>query len=126
MSPEPFNECYVDIGPTIVNGSSIFYTCDASTGEVSAVVYDDQECSDPRISVGGVDYCLSEDEDDDYGDACLEEEACSATEFCTNDGKCRSRSYVFVASRLARLPGSRRTSMAVWSSRRWRRRRCVG
>ncbi|CAM9633276.1 unnamed protein product [Scytosiphon promiscuus] len=82
---EPFNECYVDTSPTALRGLGILYTCDVSTGEVSAAVYDDPECLEIRPYDRGNDACYSEYADDDGGDLCLDEEACSTMETCTDD-----------------------------------------
>ncbi|CAM9567107.1 unnamed protein product [Ectocarpus sp. 12 AP-2014] len=85
-SREPFNECYIDTSTTILDGRSSVYTCNLSTGETKFTVYEDQECSDFYLSTGGTGSCSVADIfDDDDGDVCLEEEACSSNETCTDD-----------------------------------------
>ncbi|CBJ31172.1 expressed unknown protein [Ectocarpus siliculosus] len=85
-SREPFNECYVDTSTTILDGRSLVYTCNLSTGETKLTVYEDQECLDVYLSTGGTGSCSVADIfDDDDGDVCLEEEACSSNETCTDD-----------------------------------------
>lgn len=85
---EPFNECYVDTSTTILDGRSLVYTCNLSTGETQLTVYEDQECSEFYLSTGGTGSCFVADIfDDDDGDVCLEEEACSSNETCTDDGE---------------------------------------
>lgn len=85
--PEPFNECYVDASDSILGGRGIIYTCDLSTGELLLSVYNDPDCSELFASEGGVDVCVWLEEYDDDGHECLDEDACSITGVCTEDGK---------------------------------------
>ncbi|CAB1109854.1 unnamed protein product [Ectocarpus sp. CCAP 1310/34] len=75
-----------DTSTTILDGRSLAYTCNLSTGETKVTVYEDQEWSDFYLSTGGTGSCSVADIfDDDDGDVCLEEEACSSNETCTDD-----------------------------------------